>query len=240
MAKMNDKLDKILHSVENLTLRIDKLEKTIGLLSYGERLDELEGKFNTKFEEIDICLEDKAESSELEILQAKLATIEESIKEHERTAVMQESYEKRINILIHGIPEPNNSVWEIPIQTLGAIQSFMKDGLLISDPLTIPLADYHRLPQRPEFRDGRKITRLIIIKLTNAPHEKRIFSSLKNLKDYSERRRTQNQSTVYVTDHLPKSFLEERKLLLPQFRKARRLNKKNCLESRKRSLQPLC
>ena len=38
---MNDKLDKILHFVENLTLKIDKLEKTI--LNYGERLDELEG-----------------------------------------------------------------------------------------------------------------------------------------------------------------------------------------------------
>ena len=91
---MNDKLDKILHSVKNLTLRNEELEKTI----YDERLDELEGKFNIKFEEIDIRLEDKAETSELEILQAKLATIEESIEEQERTAVMQESYEKRLNI----------------------------------------------------------------------------------------------------------------------------------------------
>ena len=104
MAKMNDKLDKILHFVENLTLRIDKLEKT--RLSYGERLDELEGKFNTKFEEIDIRLEDKAETSELEILQAKLATIEESITEQERTAVMQESYEKRLNIYLFTV-HPN-------------------------------------------------------------------------------------------------------------------------------------
>ena len=38
---MNDKLGKMLHSVENLTLRFDKLEKTI--LNCGERLDELEG-----------------------------------------------------------------------------------------------------------------------------------------------------------------------------------------------------
>ena len=67
MAEMN--LDKVLLCDENLTIRIDKLEKII--LSFGERLDELEGKFNTKFEEIDICLETKAETSELEILQAK-------------------------------------------------------------------------------------------------------------------------------------------------------------------------
>ena len=121
MAKMNDKQDKILHSVENLTLRIDKLVNTT--LSYGERLDELEGKFNIKFEEIDIRLEDKAETSELEILQAKSATIEESIKEQERTAVKQESYEKSLNISIHDISEPNNSEWESPIQFLGAIQN---------------------------------------------------------------------------------------------------------------------
>ena len=224
MAKMNDKLDKILHSVENLTLRIDKFEKTI--FSYGERLEELEGKFNTKFEEIDIRWEDQAETSELEILQAKLATIEESIKEQERTAVMQEAYKKRLNISIHDIPEPNNSVWESPIQILGAIQNFMKDGLLISDPLTTPLADYHRLPQRPVFRDGRKVTQPIIIELTTAPDKKRIFSSLKNITDYNERRRTQNHRTKYVTNHLSKSFQEEQKLLLPQFKKARKLNQK--------------
>ena len=176
MAKMNVKLDKILHSVENLTLRIHKLEKTIS--NYGERLDELKCKLNTKFEEIDFRLEDEAETSELEILQAKLATTEETIKEQERTAVMPESYEKRLNILIHGIPEPNNNVWENSLQTLAAIQNFMKDGLLISDPLTIPLADYHRLPQRPVFRDGRKVTGPIIIKLTTAPDIKRIFSGL--------------------------------------------------------------
>ena len=117
-------------------------------------------------------------------------------------------------------------MWESPVQTLGAIQNFIKDGQLISDPLTMPLADYHRSPQRPVFRDGKKVTRPIIIKLTNAPNKMRIFGSLKNLKDYNERRRTQNHSAVYVTYHLPKFFQEERKLLLPQFRKARRLNQK--------------
>ena len=57
----------------------------------------------------------------------------------------------------------------------------MKDGLLISESKSLPLADYHRLTQQPIFKLGRKTTRPIIIKLTNAADKRKIFSYLKNL-----------------------------------------------------------
>ena len=35
-----------------------------------------------------------------------------------------------------------------------------------------------------------------------------------------------NHSMIYITDHLPKLFQEERKLLMPYFKKAKSLKKK--------------
>ena len=62
----------------------------------------------------------------------------------------------------------------------------MKDGLKISDPMTIQLADYHRLPQH---KNGNRVNRPIILKLRNAADKRRIFNNVKNLKNYNEERR---------------------------------------------------
>ena len=103
----------------------------------------------------------------------------------------------------------------------------MKDGLKISDPMTIQLADYHRLPQTPVYKNGNRVNRPIIFKLTNAADKRRIFNNVKNLKSYNENRKEMSQGTVYITEHLPKLFQEERKLLMPYFKKARSLKQKN-------------
>ena len=44
----------------------------------------------------------------------------------------------------------------------------MKEGLLISNPTTMPLADYHHLPQKPVFKNRVKLTLPIVIKQTCA------------------------------------------------------------------------
>ena len=56
--------------------------------------------------------------------------------------------------------------------------------------------------------------------------KRRIFTNLHNLKPYNQQRRLSQQSAVYVTEHLPKQFQEERKQLLPRFKEAKRLSKK--------------
>ena len=43
-----------------------------------------------------------------------------------------------------------------PIETLEHVHKFIKDGLLISDPKSLPFADYYRLLQQPVFKFGRK------------------------------------------------------------------------------------
>ena len=109
----------------------------------------------------------------------------------------------------------------------------MKDGLHISDPKTLPLADYHRLPQHTIFKFGKKTTRPIIIVLTDAADKRKIFGNLKNLKSYNESRKALNLNPVFFTEHLPKKFQQERKLLLPKFKEARRMNRKTVWRAEK-------
>ena len=108
---------------------------------------------------------------------------------------MQESYDKRLNLFIHGIEE--SDAWETLEKTKKLIYNFMKDGLLIDDLLTICLADYHRLPQEPIFKNNHKVYRPIIDKLTNLTHKKLIFTKLKNLKKYNEIRKFFNKNLIY-------------------------------------------
>ena len=138
---------------------------------------------------------------------------------------MQKSYDKRLNLLIHGIKESWDP-WETLEKIKKLIHNFMKDVLLIDDPSTISLADYHRLPQQPIFRNNHKVHRPIIIKLTNSTDKKLIFTEQKNLKKYNEIRKSVDKKPHYITEHLPKQFQQERKALLPQFKEDKPRKKK--------------
>jgi len=95
---------------------------------------------------------------------------------------MKESYDKRFNLLIRGLDESNDSAWEKAEEILEIVYNFMKEGLQIEEPSSIPLVDYHRLPQRPVYKNNVKVNRPIIIKLSNAYDKRQIFSRLKYLK----------------------------------------------------------
>ena len=86
---------------------------------------------------------------------------------------MQKSYYKRLNLLIHGIEEPDAR--ETLEKTKKLIYNFMKNSVLIDIPLTISVANYHSLPQQPFFRNNHKVHRPIIIKLTNSTDKKLIL-----------------------------------------------------------------
>ena len=71
------------------------------------------------------------------------------------------------------------------------------------------------------MKKGKKVNRPIIAKLDSALHKSMLFNNQKRLKSYNDWRRKDNESTVYVIEHLPKAFLEQKKLLMPYFKKAR-------------------
>ena len=105
------------------------------------------------------------------------------------------------------------AVWETKAQTQEINRNFINEGLKL-DPATIPLVDIHRLPQQPILRHVRKVTRLIIIKLNNAPDKHKIMSNLGKLKTYNSVRKScpqskseastiprRNTESVYITEH---------------------------------------
>ena len=94
---------------------------------------------------------------------------------------MQESYDKRLNILIHGLDENPTHPWEKVDETRKIVENFMSDGFQIANPSTISFVDLHRLPHTPICRNREKVTRPIIIKLPNAADKRLIYSKLKHL-----------------------------------------------------------
>ena len=100
-----------------------------------------------------------------------------------REAVAKECYDKRMNLLIHGLNE--KSAWETKGETKGVFEDFLKAGFDI-DPSSVSLIDIHRLPQRLMVKNGKRIVRSIIIKVATMLDKARITGSLRKLKAYNE------------------------------------------------------
>ena len=105
---------------------------------------------------------------------------------------MKESFEKCLNILIHGLEENHRLAWESRPETLESIHQFMREGLNIEDPSRFVFVDYYRLLQRPLHKNRQRVDEPAIIKLTNATDKQVIFLHLKNLKPHNQARKLQN------------------------------------------------
>ena len=106
--KVNKKLEKVFEAISMLTTRIDNLEKTV--LNIGSRMDDSEKNVNEKFEDIYTRLNSETDKEEVKKLKIRLALLEDKNKYVETSAIMKESYEKRLNVMIHGIPENSDNV----------------------------------------------------------------------------------------------------------------------------------
>jgi len=92
----------------------------------------------------------------VERLSEKINELELYRKETEKEAIIKESYNKRLNILIHGVVEDSESAWENHQKTREKFDDFMLNALEI-DPAKIEVADIHRIPQRPVILQRRKV-----------------------------------------------------------------------------------
>ena len=171
-------------------------------------------------------LETKTDRADLIALDKRIQKIVTQQNAQEVKEVMQESYDKRLNVLLHGIEEDGDSMWKTRDVTLQKIQDFMQESLQIVDLTSTTFTDYHRLFQQPVYRNNCKVNRPIIVKLCNSNDKRLFFSKLKNLKQYNESRKTRDFKRHYIIDHLPKLFQQERKSLLPYFKQARRMQQK--------------
>ena len=203
-STIEDKLDKVMFAIQDLKK------------DFNERLDKIEKRYQ-QFE--------NATNEKLAVMSKRIEKLEKLQLDAQKEALMQESYNKRLNILIHGVEEDRNCAWETHENTLKKFDDFLTTALKI-DSDDINVVDIHRLPQTPLRIRGKKVNRPIIVKLDSMMEKSKIFRNLKRLKSYNDLRKLDNKSSIFVTDHLPKVFLEQKKLLMPQFKEAKRNQQK--------------
>ena len=107
-AELSNTLNKILSVLNNLIEKVSNLDN---------RLDNLVKNFDAKLKEIESEVERKASLFELNELKEGIVQLEKDKQEQDCLAMMKEFYEKRFNILIHGLPEISGNVWEKPTKT---------------------------------------------------------------------------------------------------------------------------
>ena len=131
------------------------------------------------------------------------------IRRLEKDEVMRESYSKRLNILVHGLKEQGND--ETKEQAKALLENFLNEALEITLD-SIKIVDLHRLPPRTICKAGKAITRPIIVNLLAKFDKDKIFKNINRLKQYNN----QTKSRLFITDHLPKLFYNQKKKLMPE------------------------
>ena len=152
---MERQIVEIRQILEKLNSRFDIIENKIEDL--GQKILNMESVFSNKLLALEKNIEMKADDRALAEIEKRLQILEKVKKGHEIKCVMQESNDKRLNILIHGLDENRTHPWEKVDETGKIVENFMSDGLQIANPSTISFVDLPRLPQRPIY------TRPIII-----------------------------------------------------------------------------
>ena len=102
MEKKVDEIIKRLNKVEQKVLKIDFKIDVV-----NEKLNLLEIKFENRSKEIYTILNTKADIDLIKQLNEKIKSFEKFQLNFKKALLMKESYDKRLNILIHGIQEDN-------------------------------------------------------------------------------------------------------------------------------------
>ena len=166
------KLDEILKGIGDINKRMDSIDQR--LVNLEGRINDIEQASNARILKIENQLTKKING--LADIEKRLSILEKKEEKSQDESVMKESYEKRFNILIHGLEEDHSSAWETCQETLKTIHKFMREGLCIENPSRFVFADYHRLPQRPAYKNRQKVDQPVIIKLTSAADKQEIFA----------------------------------------------------------------
>ena len=226
------KIDQLIDSVNTLTTAIKDINEKLD--KFEARIEKLEKKIDKTHDELADKITEKASVETVQESLERIARLEKELnKSREKSFkddLTKEAYSKRLNLLIHGLTENFSHLWETRDETLKIFNSFLVNGLKIIDPSSIHVIDIHRLPQHPVYKNGTKHTRPILVKLNSVFDKRAIFSSIKNLQTYNTTLSCQDDSPiqsrrVYITEHLPVAFIDQRNRLLPTFKKAKLLKK---------------
>ena len=215
---MNKKLDMVLNKLEKIESRLELLEKNLAkttkkIKAIDNRCDEIEKLMQntvtlTKFEALEERIEQleaalKSKNNQINNVSDHIKALNCSLNKFQKRIAQEllekEIYDKRFNLLIHGIEEDTESAWETKQESENKFQQFLQNGPTIPNFHAVAVAEVHRLPQHFITKNGKRITRPINIKLTSYSDKNMIMRSLKNLKEYNEeRKRTFGSETNYV------------------------------------------
>ena len=142
-----------------------------------------------------------------DIMNRDIEQLRERNRDLEALIIEKESYDKRLNILIHGIDEEVN---EQNLQTRQKFEDLLNYTLEIDSKL-IPIVDLHRLPQFSSQKNYKRQTpRPIIVKLQTAFDKRLVFSLLGKLKNLTNN--SKDSHPVFLTNHLPKLHYKQKKI----------------------------
>ena len=112
--------------------------------------------------------------------------------------------------------QKKNFAWERREKTESLLKKFMTEGLQVN-PDEIAIADLCKLLQQPTYQNQKKIDRSIMFELTTSTDKHKIMLSLKKNKNCNSDCKQKNQTAppVYVTEHLLKQFLKQKKSPIP-------------------------
>ena len=162
---------------------------------------------------------DKCEAYEKDIRELKKNVLEKEAQDEIKN-VLAESYDKRLNLLIHGLPESEDA-WESSEKCTLLVRDFLKRELKVESADSMFILDAHRLPRARiaslQLNNGKPKVRPVIFKLATAFDKNTIMSHLKYLKDYTV---NVNKSKPYITQHLPMKFQKEKKAPASKFKTA--------------------
>ena len=161
MSRKDNKFDAILSAIEKLNEKVDRIEDKMD--NFETRLSQVESMLNERVEKETVIVPTIVNN--FEKLKDRVHALEIINQQAQNENIMRDSYSKRMNLLIHGLDE-SSEAWESKSRTRDTLSKIFSDGLQL-DFNHISLVNYHRLPQRPIFKRGKKITRPVIIKFAN-------------------------------------------------------------------------
>ena len=123
---MEKKIDAVLSSIKVLTERVKSIEDKFELfestfLTIDRRLAQQDEKINNLTNELDIIVK----LSDFNEIRDRVNCLEKIAEDARREALRQESYNKRLNLLVYGVEELPNTVRENKLQTQ---MKFLKKG----------------------------------------------------------------------------------------------------------------
>ena len=221
MERVTDfNFDDIITSLNNVTSKLANIEGNINDIK--SKISDIEAKLDSNINRLDERITKLATSTSerFEKTDQQIMNINERIKTLEtnytKDRILAELYNKRNNLIIHGLPESTINEDLDRNESLTLVQKFLKDQLKITKDIAI--FDAHRMKSNKSKKTTRRSARPLIFRLTNIFDKDLIYQNLANLKPTDSSIR----QSIYITPHLPASMVKQRTDLLPKFKEAKR------------------